>query len=117
MAGTTPKGERAEKRPPMAGVAVEDVAEAVVLGDLLHLGAGVGDGDEMAARLLGAHGLLHLIEEVLLEDIGLEGGAGFAGDDDERIGEIDLVAGRPDLLGVGGVDDAEGREIRAAGQR
>ena len=28
---------------------VEDVAEAVAFGDLLHLGAGIGDGDEVAA--------------------------------------------------------------------
>ena len=31
-------------------VAVEDVAEVVALGDLLHVRAGVGDGDEMLRR-------------------------------------------------------------------
>ena len=89
------------------GVAVEDIAEAVRLGHLLHLRAGIGDGDEVAARLLRAHGFLHFLEEILLEDVGLQRGAGFAGHHDQRIGQIDLVAGGPDLLRVGGIDDAQ----------
>ena len=72
------------------GDAVEDVAEAVALGDLLHLGAGIGDGDEMAAGLV-AHGLLHALEEILFVDIRFECAAGLAGDDEERFGEIDFL--------------------------
>src|ERR1019366_6937657 len=44
---------------------IENVAEAVALGDLLHLRAGIGDRDKVAARLVGAHGLLDALEEVL----------------------------------------------------
>ena len=55
--------------------AVEDVAEVVALGYLLHLRAGIGDGDEAAAGFFGAHSLLHALEEILLENIRLERGA------------------------------------------
>jgi hypothetical protein len=97
-------------------VAIEDVAEVAVFGDLLHLGAGVGDGDEVAASVVVADGVLHLLEEILLEDVGLKGGAGLAGDDDERLLEIEAVADGLDLLGVGGVEDVERGEVRLAAE-
>ena len=53
-AGTRPNGDSAEKRPPICGIAEEDAAEPVRLGDLLHLRAGVGDGDEVLPDLVGA---------------------------------------------------------------
>src|SRR5260370_6680601 len=48
--------------------AVEDVAEFIGCGDLLHFGAGIGDGDEAVAGFLRADLLLDLLEKVLLVD-------------------------------------------------
>ena len=62
----------------------EDVAEAVGPRLLLEVRAGIGDRDEAAGRLVGAHDLLHAIEEVRLEDVGLQRGARLAGHDEER---------------------------------
>ena len=81
------------------------MAEFVALGHLLHFGAGIGDGEKVTAGLVGSDSFFHLFEEVLLQDIGLKRGAGFAGDHDERFGEVDLVARGFDLRRVGGVDD------------
>ena len=49
----------------------EDVAEVAVFRDLLHFGAGIGDGDEMAADLFIANFLADALVEILLEDVGL----------------------------------------------
>ena len=78
--------------------AEEDVAEVVGLGDVLHLRPGVGDGDETVGSAARA------LEEILLEDVGLERAAGLAGDDEERLGEIDLALDGADLRGIGGVE-------------
>ena len=66
-----------------AGQAGENVAEVIGLGDLLHFRAGIGDGDKAAAGFVRADGLLRPFEKVLLENIGLERGAGLAGDDEQ----------------------------------
>ena len=89
-------GNHAEVRergvaPADGGQSVKDVAEAVALGDQLHLRAGIGDGDEVAARFVAAHRLLHALEEILLVDVGFERAAGFAGNDEERSGEVELL--------------------------
>ena len=74
-----------------AGQPEEDVAEVVALGDLLHLRAGIGDGDEAAAGFVRADSLLHALKEILLEDVGLERAARFAGNDEQRLRQIDLA--------------------------
>ena len=79
----------------------------VALRDFLEGGAGIGDGDKVAARLIRANGVLHLIEKELLENIRFKSRAGFAGHDNERIGKIDLVAGGEDLLRIGGIDNVQ----------
>ena len=61
----------------------------------------------MAAGLLRAHGFRISSKKILLEDIGLQRGAGFAGDNHQRLGQVDLVAGGHHLRRVGGVDDAQ----------
>ena len=82
-----------------------DVAEAVGGRLLLEAGAGVGDGHEPAPRLVGAQQPLHAVEEVGLEDVGLEGRARFAGDDEEGLLEVDLLLARLDLGRIGGIED------------
>src|SRR5947209_10954600 len=62
-----------------AGHAKEDVAESVLLGNLLHFGTGIGDGDKLLARFVIARYLLCAMVEVLLEDVGFQRAAGFAG--------------------------------------
>ena len=90
-----------------AGQAEEDVAEAIGLGDLLHLRSGIGDGDEAAARFVRADGLLHALEEILLENVGLERGAGLAGDDEQGLRQIDFVFERLDLRRIGGIEHVQ----------
>ena len=74
-----------------AGQAEENVAEAARLGHLLHVRAGVGDGDEVLPGLRRADHLLHALEEILLEDIRLKRAAGLARHDENRFREIELA--------------------------
>src|ERR1019366_4235123 len=93
---------------------IKDVAEAVALGDQLHLRAGICDRDKAAARLvfifIRAHGLLHALEEILLVDVRFKRAAGFAGDDEERLGEINLLLDALDLRRIGRVEYVQARE-------
>ena len=66
----------------------------------------------MAACLVRAHAIDHLIEEVLLENIRFQRGAGFAGHNDQRLLEVQAVANRLHLRRIGGVEDAERRKLR-----
>ena len=91
----------------VAGVE-EDLAEAVALGVGLHLGAGVGDGHEVLARLV-ALGLLHLVEEVGVEDRRLGGRAALAGDDEQGLGRVDLPFDPADRGRDGAIEDEQGR--------
>ena len=93
-----------------AGQAGENVAEVIGLGDLLHFRAGIGDGDEAAAGFIRADSLLCTFEKVLLENIGLERGAGFAGNDEESFCQIDFVFGCLDLRRIGGIEHVQLRE-------
>ena len=84
-----------------AGNAEKDFAEVIALGHLLHLGAGIGDGDEVLAGFILADSLLHAIEEILLEDIWFQRAAGLAGDDAQRFCQINLVFNGLDLRRIG----------------
>ena len=88
-------------------LAEEDASEAVGLGDPLHLRARVGDRDEAAPDLRGTDGRLRPLEEVLLEDVRLERRARLGRDDEERPREIHGRLERPDLRGIGRVEDVE----------
>src|SRR5712692_10375662 len=90
--------------------AIENVAEAIALGDQLHLRTRIGDRDEVAARLVGAHGLPYAFEEVLLVDVGLQRAAGLAGNDEKRFRQVDPFFDAPDLRRVGGVEYVQARE-------
>src|SRR5882762_9441828 len=87
--------------------AEEDAPEAIGLGDPLHLRPRVGDRDEAAPDLRGTDGRLHALEEVLLEDVRLERRARLGRDDEERPREIHGRLERPDLRGIGRVEDVE----------
>src|SRR6267142_1729266 len=67
--------------PANAGKSEKDFAELITLCHLLHLGAGISDGNEMLAGFILADCLLHAIEEILLEDIWFQRAARLAGDD------------------------------------
>src|SRR5579863_8291126 len=84
---------------------VKNVAEAIVLGDLLHLRAGIGDGDESLPHFVGANLLLHAIVEVLFEDVRLERAAGLARNDANRAGQIHFAFDFADLRRIGGVEN------------
>ena len=69
--------------------------------------------------LSAAHGLLHALEEILLVDVGFECAAGFAGNDKERFGEVNLFFDASDLRRIGRVEYVQAREARGLriGQR
>ena len=69
--------------------------------------------------LVGAHGLLHLVEEILLQDIRLQRRAGFAGHHHQRLGQVDFVAGGLYLHRIGGIHDVQRGKARllAKGER
>ncbi len=79
----------------------------------MHFRARVGDGDEAAAGFVGANSLLHALEEILLIDVGFERAAGFAGNDEEGLGEIDFLFDGADLCRVGGIENVQAREARS----
>ena len=90
-----------------AGDARKNFAKFVALGDFLHFRAGIGDGDEAIADFRVAHFFFYALEEILLVDVGLEGAAGFAGDDADGAGEIDFAFDGFDLRGIGGIEDVQ----------
>jgi hypothetical protein len=56
--------------------------------------------------------LLSALEEILFEDIGLEGAAGLAGDDKQSLWNIDQMLERLHLGGIGGVKHVQGGIVR-----
>ncbi len=88
-------------------LAEEDVTEAVAFRDLLHLRAGIGDRDEVLSGVGRADRADHAFEEILLEDVRFERAAGFAGDDDERAGEVDAGFDGAHLRGHGGIEHVQ----------
>ena len=96
----------------MSGALVEDAQELGVLRFLLQLGAGVGDGDEVVGGVAAADDLLHALEEVAHERVRLGRRAGFRGHDEDRLGDVERLVERLDLLRVGRVEHVE---LRVAG--
>ncbi len=93
--------------------AEENVAETIGFGHLLHMRAGIGDGDEVLPGFGGADGLLHAFEEILLENIRLERAARLAGDDENCFREIELGFDGFDLRRIGGIENVK---LRKAGE-
>ena len=77
-----------------------DVPELGSLRDLVQLRARIGDRDEVAPRALLTHRPPDAIEEVVLEDVRLERGAGLARHDEEGLGRVQASLHRADLSGI-----------------
>jgi len=84
-AGTKPKFDSAEYRPPMLGTPKKMCRNLSFLRHVLHLRLRIGDGDEPVSRFLLANGFLYAREKILLVDVGFERSAGLAGDDKQRV--------------------------------
>src|SRR5579872_817971 len=91
--------------------------EMIVLRYLLHLRPRIGNGDKVAACLRGPHNLFGSLKEILLEDIRLERAARFAGNDEQRFRDVDLMFERLYLRGIGGIQNVESRELRNPSER
>ena len=106
-AGTRPKFDSAEYRPPMLFTPGVDVPESLGPRVLLEARSRIGDRDEPARGLVGADRLLHAIEEVRLEDVGLERRARLARDDEQRSREVERCLDRANLRRIGRVEDVK----------
>src|ERR1700745_3827327 len=92
---------------------MEDVPEAGRGRHLLNLRVRVGDRDKALGRLrLAAMGLLSLLEEVRLEDVGLQSAARLARDDEQRLLQVDRVFEPFDLRRVSRIEHVQFREAR-----
>src|SRR5262249_19760870 len=88
----------------------KNVPKMICIGDLLHLRAGIGDGNKAAAGFLCSHSLLYTLEEILFEDVRLERGTRLAGNNDNGLGEVKPVFECFDLCRVGRIEDEQTRE-------
>src|ERR1700722_3054757 len=95
-----------------AGHAVENIAEVVGLSDFLHVRAGIGGGDEALSGFGGTDRFGDQIVEKLLEDIGLKRAAGFAGHDEDRLVDVDILFDGADLRRIGRIQHVHLRTPR-----
>ncbi len=79
------------------GHAMEDMGKAQLLGAALQRGTGIGHRDEVFAGLILASHRAGTVEKICHEDVGLQRAAGFGGDDEQRLAEIDRQFDRLDL--------------------
>ncbi len=86
--------------------------KTIGFGDFLHVRTGIGDSDEALACFGGAHCFFHALVEILFEDVWFEGAAGFAGNDENRFGDVYVLFNRANLCGIGGIEDVELRMAR-----
>ena len=77
------------------------MTKAVTFQHVLHLRAGVSDGDETRACFLLAEDLFHPLEEILLEDVRLQRATGFTRNDEEGLGQVNCLLDSLDLRRVG----------------
>src|SRR5262250_3387884 len=83
------------------------MAEAVSGRFRLKLRAGIGNRDEAAPRLFRPDPLLHPFEKVLLEDVGFKRRSRFAGDNEQRVSEVNLLFEASYLRGIGGIEHVQ----------
>ena len=88
--------------------------KALLGRDLLQRRSGIGHRDEALAGLLGADRLGDAGEEIILHDVRLGGAAGLAGDDEQRVGDVDRSLHGADLRGIGRIQHVQFRETGLA---
>ncbi len=81
--------------------------EAISLRHLLHLRPGIGDGNEMGAGLIRAYSFGCEVKEILLENIRFECASRLARNNEERLGDIDLIFKCLYLRRVCGIEDMQ----------
>ena len=74
-----------------------DVPKVIRFGQAVQLGPRVGDGDEVRASFFPTNLPLDLVEEILLENVGLGGASGFRRHDEKRFRGIHFLLECPDL--------------------
>ena len=75
----------------------------IAFGDLLHLRAGISDGNKAAANVFFANDFFDALVKILIENIGFKCAAGFAGDDEQCNRQINFIFESFDLRGVSGI--------------
>src|SRR5450631_914675 len=91
---------------------MEDAGKAQLLGALLQRGTAIGYNDEVFGDLIHSSHCADAIEEIFHEDVGFQRTAGFGGDDEQRLAEIDRPCDRLDLCRIGAVQYVEARPAR-----
>ena len=86
---------------------MENAGKALLGRHLLQRRAGIGHRDEAVAGLVLADRLRHAIVEIILHRVRLGGAAGFAGDDEQRLLDVDCLLHRTHLRRIGGVEHAQ----------
>ncbi len=89
------------------GYSGKHLAKAVLLGDELQLRARIGDRDKVLAGFPLTDDFLDPLEEVLLEDVRLEGVARLAGHDEEGGARICFPCVAADLCRIGRIEDMQ----------
>src|SRR5208282_495209 len=78
----------------------ENMAKMIGLGHFLHLRPRIRDSHELLSSIGRAYGLLHALEEILLEDIGFERASGLARYDEKSLRDVELAIDGADLRRV-----------------
>jgi hypothetical protein len=71
----------------------------------------------VAAHLARAHTLLGSLKEILFEDVRFESAARLAGNNEQRLGNVDLMLERLHLRGIGGIEHMQSRKVRNPAER
>src|SRR5260370_1766012 len=74
---------------------------------MLHLRTRLGTRNEAMPGFFFSDDCLDPCEEILFVNVGFEGAAGFAGDDEQRALQVDLGFNGFDLRGISGVEDMQ----------
>ena len=89
---------------------MEHLTKTLALGHLAQRRARVGDGNKPSGRALGAKCRGHASEEIIHQDIRLEGGPGLARYDEQRALNVHLGFDGCDLRRIGRVEHVQPRE-------
>src|ERR1035438_3064861 len=99
------------------GTSEEDMEKAIRLRHLLHLRFRIGDCHEVASDFHCTHSLPRALKKILFEDVRFERAARLAGNDKERLRNIDLMLERLHLRGIGRIEHVQDREVSDSAER